>query len=163
MSRKRTNHARPAADLNEHNRARGAALPATHGKPGWFTWFAVETSRLAGRPATFIVAVGLIVVWAASGPLFDFSDTWQLVINTSTTIVTFLMVFLIQNTQNRDTLALQIKLAELIIHMRGARNRLATIEDMRDEDLEDLHAAYRKRAEETLETLHKRRTTRPAD
>ncbi len=80
-----------------------------------------------------------MIVWAVSGPLFGFSDTWQLVINTSTTIVTFLMVFLIQNTQNRDTAAMQIKLAELIIRLDGADNKLATAEDLSDKDLERLH------------------------
>ena len=84
-----------------------------------------------------------MVVWALTGPLFGYSDTWQLVINTSTTIVTFLMVFLIQHTQNRDTLALQLKLAELIIAMHGAENRLATVEDMDEDDLERLHEDYR--------------------
>ena len=87
--------------------------------------------------------------------MFGFSDTWQLVINTSTTIVTFLMVFLIQNTQNRDTLALQLKLAELIIAMQGAKNKLATAEDLSEEDLERLHENYRKRAEETLSSLER--------
>jgi low affinity Fe/Cu permease len=124
---------------------------------GWFTWFAHETARLTGRPATFMLAAATIVVWAVTGPIFDFSDTWQLVINTGTTIVTFLMVFLIQNTQNRDTMALQIKLAELIIAVHGAQNRLAAAEDMCDEDLEALHQAYRTRAEETLGSLEARR------
>jgi low affinity Fe/Cu permease len=126
---------------------------------GWFTWFAHETARLSGRPVTFLLAVLTIVVWAVTGPMFGYSDTWQLVINTGTTIVTFLMVFLIQNTQNRDTMALQIKLAELIIAMHGAKNKVAAAEDMCDEDLEALHMAYRQRAEETLGTLTKRRAT----
>jgi low affinity Fe/Cu permease len=112
---------------------------------------------LAGRPATFLLAVLMIVVWGVTGPIFHFSDTWQLVINTGTTIITFLMVFLIQNTQNRDTLALQIKLAELIIAVHGAHNRGAAAEDMCDEDLEALHQAYRTRADETLESLEERR------
>ena len=86
-----------------------------------FTEFASRTAQLAGKPLTFLIAVAVVLVWAVSGPFFGFSDTWQLVINTATTIVTFLMVFLIQNTQNRDTLALQLKLAELIIAMHGAR------------------------------------------
>jgi low affinity Fe/Cu permease len=90
--------------------------------------------------------------------LFDYSDTWQLVINTSTTIVTFLMVFLIQHTQNRDTLALQLKLSELIIAVRGAENRLAAAEDMTEEDLERLHQEYRARAETTLDHLEQRRS-----
>jgi low affinity Fe/Cu permease len=92
-----------------------------------------------------------------TGPLFGYSDTWQLVINTSTTIVTFLMVFLIQNTQNRDTMALQVKLSELIIAMHGAKNRLAVAEDLSEEELERLHKEYCGRAEATLESLEQRR------
>jgi low affinity Fe/Cu permease len=99
----------------------------------------------------------LVIVWAISGPFFGFSDTWQLVINTSTTIITFLMVFLIQNTQNRDTAAMQIKLAELIIRLEGADDKLATAEDLSDKDLERLHREYKQRAEETLASLHQRR------
>ena len=101
-----------------------------------FSQMASRASHLAGKPLTFLIAVGVVLVWAISGPFFGFSDTWQLVINTSTTIVTFLMVFLIQNTQNRDTLALQLKLAELIIAMQGAKNNIATAEDLSEEDLE---------------------------
>jgi low affinity Fe/Cu permease len=138
------------------NRAKTAS-PNGGSQVGWFTWFAHEIARLAGRPATFLMAVLMIVVWGVTGPIFQFSDTWQLVINTGTTIITFLMVFLIQNTQNRDTLALQIKLAELIIAVHGAQNRLAAVEDMSDEDLEALHQAYRTRADETLESLEERR------
>ena len=125
---------------------------------GWFNWFAQNTAMLAGRPATFIIAATVIVVWGVSGPVFGYSDTWQLVINTGTTIVTFLMVFLIQHTQNRDTMALQIKLAELIIAMHGARNQVASAEDLCDEDLEALHAAYHKQASETEQVLQKRRS-----
>jgi low affinity Fe/Cu permease len=124
---------------------------------GWFTWFAHEVARLSGRPATFAAAAGIIVLWAASGPLFHYSDTWQLVINTGTTIVTFLMVFLIQNTQNRDTMALQVKLAELIVTLHGAHNQMAAAEDMSDADLEALHNAYRRRADETRVSLERRR------
>ena len=101
-----------------------------------FLRLACATAHLAGKPLTFLIAVALVLAWALSGPLFGYSDTWQLVINTSTTIVTFLMVFLIQHTQNRDTLALQLKLAELIIAVEGAENRLATAEDLSEEDLE---------------------------
>ena len=89
-----------------------------------FTRFAKWTSRAAGHPATFAIAVLIILVWAATGPIFEFSDTWQLVINTSTTIITFLMVFLIQNTQNRDSAAMQLKLDELIRAINGAHNAL---------------------------------------
>jgi low affinity Fe/Cu permease len=124
-----------------------------------FSHLASRTAHLAGKPLTFLLAVAVVLAWAVSGPLFGFSDTWQLVINTSTTIVTFLMVFLIQNTQNRDTLALQLKLAELIIAMQGAKNKLATAEDLSEEDLERLHESYRKRAEETLGHLERRRGT----
>jgi low affinity Fe/Cu permease len=124
----------------------------------WFSWFARETSHVAGSPITFLGAVLLIVVWAATGPLFGYSDTWQLVINTGTTIITFLMVFLIQNTQNRDSLAVQIKLAELIVAMKGAENRLANAEELSDQELEELHEQYRHCATTALDALTKRRT-----
>ena len=133
-----------AADANRtppHRTPAAAAL--ANGRPKWFTLFAQTTAQLAGRPVTFMLAAAVIVVWAVTGPLFNYSDTWQLVINTGTTIVTFLMVFLIQHTQNRDTLALQVKLDELIIAMRGADNHLAGAEDLCDEDLEALHQTYR--------------------
>jgi low affinity Fe/Cu permease len=135
-----------------------SAAGATKPNGGWFHWFAVETSRLAGRPIAFALAVSVIAVWGVTGPLFGFSDTWQLIINTGTTIVTFLMVFLIQHTQNRDALAFQAKLAELIIAMRGAENRVAVAEEMSDEELEALHKTYCQRASETLESLNARRT-----
>ena len=122
-----------------------------------FSELAYKTSQYAGKPLTFLIAVLVVVIWAATGPLFGYSDTWQLVINTSTTIITFLMVFLIQHTQNRDTLALQLKLAELIIAVRGAENRLATAEDLSEEDLEEMHEKYRKSADETLAHLERRR------
>jgi low affinity Fe/Cu permease len=135
---------------------------ATEGAPGtgsgqMFSHLASRAAHLAGKPLTFLIAVAVVLAWAVSGPLFGFSDTWQLVINTSTTIITFLMVFLIQNTQNRDALAVQLKLAELIIAMQGAKNNLATAEDMCEEDLERLHEFYRERAEEALGHLERRR------
>ena len=136
---------------------RGTKTGQARPSHGWFAHFAYETARLAGKPAAFLTALAVVLVWAVTGPAFGFSDTWQLVINTGTTIVTFLMVFLIQNTQNRDTLALQIKLAELIVAMRGAHNQLATIEDLTDDDLDKLHNEYRLRAEKTLDSLTKRR------
>ena len=123
----------------------------------WFSRAACEIARWSGKPVTFLIAVAAVLVWAVSGPFFGFSDTWQLVINTSTTIITFLMVFLIQNTQNRDTTAMQIKLAELIIQLKGADNKLAAAEDLSDKDLEQLHLAYKKRAEDTLASLNERR------
>ena len=105
-----------------------------------------KLSRIAasvtGRPATFIVAVLIILAWAISGPLFGFSDTWQLVINTSTTIITFLMVFLIQNTQNRDTEALQIKLDELIRATKGARNEVLNLEELDERELNRIRQEY---------------------
>jgi low affinity Fe/Cu permease len=137
-----------------------AALNASsngNGAGAMFSQFATRTAQLAGKPLVFLIAVAVVVAWAISGPFFGFSDTWQLVINTSTTIITFLMVFLIQNTQNRDTLALQLKLAELIIAMDGAKNKIATAEDLCEEDLERLHEVYRKRAEETLGHLERKR------
>jgi low affinity Fe/Cu permease len=117
-------------------------------------------AHVAGKPAVFLTALAAVIAWAITGPIFGFSDTWQLIINTATTIITFLMVFLIQNTQNRDTMALQIKLDELIFVMRGAKNRIAAAEDMSDEELERLHEQYRKRAEETLASLNDRRSVR---
>jgi low affinity Fe/Cu permease len=137
-----------------------ASAAKTNGKPGLFTLFAQKTAHLAGKPIAFLLATATIVIWAASGPLFGYSDTWQLVINTGTTIVTFLMVFLIQNSQNRDSLAFQVKLDELIIKLHGAGNEIAGAEDLCDEDLEALHATYRKRAQHAHDTLEKRRSTR---
>src|SRR4051812_34109329 len=106
----------------------------------FFRKFAHQTSNLMGLPWTFIVAVGIIIAWAISGPLFHFSDTWQLVINTSTTIITFLMVFLIQNTQNREAQAIHLKLDELLRAMKGARTGLVDLENMSDEDLQKIQA-----------------------
>ena len=113
-----------------------------------FALFAQTISRITGRPGTFLLAVLVVVVWAITGPLFGFSDTWQLVINTGTTIVTFLMVFLIQNTQNRDTLAIQLKLSELILAMKDVPNKFAIIEDLSDEELEALHEKCRTQADD---------------
>src|SRR5947209_5989016 len=106
----------------------------------WFSRFAKWTASKLGHPLAFFIAVLIIVVWAIAGPIFHFSDTWQLVINTGTTIITFLMVFLIQNTQNRDTEAMQIKLDELIRATQGAHNALLNLEHLDDEEL----ARYRK-------------------
>ena len=123
----------------------------------YFSHFSHAVAHAAGTPAAFLIATLTILVWAATGPLFHYSDTWQLVINTGTTIVTFLMVFLIQNTQNRDTMALQLKLAELIIAMKGAKNSLATVEDLTEEELEDLHKELCARADAAHEVLSSRR------
>ena len=108
----------------------------------WFTTFAKTTSRATGRPSAFVAAGAIIVVWVVTGPLFHFSDTWQLVINTGTTIVTFLMVFLIQNTQNRDTEALQVKLDELIRATDGAHNALLDLEELEEHELDRIRLNY---------------------
>ena len=111
-----------------------------------FSFIARRIAVLAGRPMTFFLAVTLIVAWALVGPLFGFSDTWQLVVNTATTIITFLMVFLIQNTQNRDTEAIQLKLDELIRATQGAHNAMLRLEEMDDEQVERYRASYAKLA-----------------
>lgn len=115
-------------------------MPTSRNSP--FTRFAKKTSTFTGRPLTFLLAVGVVLVWALTGPLFGFSDTWQLVINTGTTIITFLMVFLIQNTQNRDTEALQIKLDELIRAQKEANNSLLDLEELDDKELDRIREVY---------------------
>ncbi|PTU32398.1 low affinity iron permease family protein [Stenotrophobium rhamnosiphilum] len=111
-------------------------------KTSWFTHFAKLTASQAGRPRTFAIATLVVVIWAAVGPIFNFSDTWQLVINTSTTIITFLMVFLIQNTQNRDSEALQIKLDEIIRSLEGANNVVLNLEELEEEELDSIRERY---------------------
>ena len=103
------------------------------------------TAAWTGKPVAFLLAFATIVIWAVTGPLFHYSDTWQLVINTGTTVITFLMVFLIQNTQNRDTLALQVKLSELILALKDADNRIAAIEESSDEELQTAHEEIKER------------------
>src|SRR6266498_817378 len=107
-----------------------------------FTRLAKWTSRVTGRPATFMLAVAVILVWAITGPLFGFSDTWQLVINTGATIVTFLIVFLIQNTQNRDSEAIQIKLDELLRATHGCHNAVLDIEELSEDELDQIKRGY---------------------
>jgi low affinity Fe/Cu permease len=120
-----------------------------------FERFAALATRFTGSVPAFALALGIILAWAITGPIFHFSDTWQLVINTGTTIVTFLMVFLIQQTQNKDGLAIQLKLNELVAALEGASNRLISVEDLTGDELKVLHAHYRilaQRAKEFADT-----------
>jgi low affinity Fe/Cu permease len=145
-----------AAKANSKTKATPNSSSPNHASE-WFGHFARVTANITGKPVVFLIAVAVIIAWAVTGPIFGYSDTWQLVINTGTTIVTFLMVFLIQNTQNRDQMAMQVKLGELILAAGGVENRLAAAEDMTDEELEALHADCKKRADEALESLNVRR------
>jgi low affinity Fe/Cu permease len=111
-------------------------------KTTWYSRFAKAAAHFCGRPRVFVLAVAVVAIWLVTGPIFDFSDTWQLVINTGTTIVTFLMVFLIQNTQNRDTEAIQVKLDELIRATKGAHNALLDLEELEEETLDMFRAKY---------------------
>ena len=134
-----------------------------------FTWLASRISALAGQPLAFVVALSVVIVWGVTGPLFGFSDTWQLVINTGTTIVTFLMVFLIQNSQNRDAAAMQAKLDELLRAVGKARSQFIGIEHLTDTQIEEIREALeseagsrkgnnhkKKSAEDSVDTLLKR-------
>ncbi|HET8763377.1 MAG TPA: low affinity iron permease family protein [Gemmatimonadales bacterium] len=127
-----------------------------------FTRFAHTTARISGHVGTFITATVVIVIWAVTGPLFHFSDTWQLVINTGTTIVTFLMVFLIQNTQNRDSQAVQIKLDELIRAIESANNSLLDLEDLEQADLDLIRGDYENLAEAARKRLQAKDPTEAA-
>jgi low affinity Fe/Cu permease len=119
----------------------------------WFNIFAKAAARVSGRPATFILALVVIAAWAVTGPVFKFSDTWQLIINTSTTIITFLMVFLIQNTQNRDSEAIQIKLDELIRATKGAHTVLLDLEELDDKHLATIKNCYEEIAKKSRQEL----------
>ena len=121
----------------------------------FFTHFAKWTARATGRPSAFVVAVALILGWILTGPLFGFGDTWQLAINTGTTIVTFLMVFLIQNTQNLESEAVQVKLDELIRSIDGAHNALLDLEELEEEELDRIRAKYRRLAEHARADLRR--------
>jgi low affinity Fe/Cu permease len=131
-----------------------------HQRPSWFAHFAHYVSHITGRPIAFIVAVAAILIWGFTGAPFGFSDTWQLVINTATTIITFLMVFVIQNTQNRDTVAMQIKLDELIRVTQRARTELLNLEELDDRELEELRQDYERLAQEIPRHLERRRAKR---
>ncbi|HEV7336632.1 MULTISPECIES: low affinity iron permease family protein [Bosea] len=119
-----------------------SALSTGSDKRSLFTRLSQATAHWAGKPQTFVIALAIIVIWAGSGPFFGFNDTWQLVINTSTTIVTFLMVFIIQNSQNRDTAAMQIKLDELIAKVEGAREELLDLEELDEDKIEAIRGEF---------------------
>jgi low affinity Fe/Cu permease len=121
-----------------------------------FDRFSKRTARSTGHPFAFVAAVALILVWLVTGPLFGFGTTWQLVINTATTIVTFLMVFLIQNTQNRDAAAVQLKLDELIRSIEGAHNSLLDLEELSESELDDIRKDYLALAEEARNEIRSR-------
>jgi low affinity Fe/Cu permease len=137
-----SNRQNPAKDQKRH-------------KPSLFTCFANHTAKAAGHHLTFALAVLVIAIWAVTGPIFHFSDTWQLIINTGTTIVTFLMVFLIQNTQNRDSTAMHLKIDEIIRAIDGAQNSVLNLEDLEEKDLESIHKRYRALAERAQDALER--------
>ncbi|MEP7149414.1 MAG: low affinity iron permease family protein [Acidobacteriota bacterium] len=136
---------------------------ASEHKTTIFARFSRWIAAITGRPKTFFLAFTVIVIWAVTGPLFGFSDTWQLVINTGTTIITFLMVFLIQNTQNRDTEALQIKLDEVIRSLRGARNEVLDLEEMDEKQLDEIRQEYLHLADHARRHIEERGGTRERD
>lgn len=127
-----------------------------------FNELAKRVAKFTGRPLCFALAVTAVVVWAVTGPLFGFNETWQLVINTGTTIITFLMVFLIQNTQNRDTEAMQIKLDELIHVTRRASNELLDLEELKEEELDQLRERYETLARRAREAHAKASAGKPS-
>jgi low affinity Fe/Cu permease len=154
----------PVPSTEAHNNHLTSAQRPEEGSkanPDIFRRFAVWTANAVGHKWAFLAAIALIIGWAVTGPIFHFSDTWQLVINTGTTIITFLMVFLIQNTQNRDAKAIHLKLDELIRSIKGARNRLVNLEEWSDGELKSLHAQFEhvrekamRRAQGGAESLH---------
>jgi low affinity Fe/Cu permease len=139
-------------------RKRQSKRTQTQKQKGGFHQFARSSARWTGRPLAFGVAVLTILAWGITGPMFHFSDTWQLVINTSTTIVTFLMVFLIQNTQNRDSEAVQLKLDELLRATPGAHTALLDIEELSDEELDNIKACYATVAKQATKNLREGKT-----
>jgi low affinity Fe/Cu permease len=125
-----------------------------------FSRFAKWTARATGHPAAFIIAASIIIVWGVTGPIFKFSDTWQLVINTGTTIITFLMVFLIQSTQNRDAEAVQVKLDEIIRAIGNAKNEVLDLEELEEKDLDEIRKTYTEMAEKARAGRAKEKTKR---
>ena len=128
-----------------------------------FTRAATRIATASGQPATFLLAVGTVLVWAVTGPMFDFSDTWQLVINTGTTIVTFLMVFLIQNSQNRDSAAMQAKLDELLRAVENARSQFIGIEHLNDHQIEMVRSALERHAKQETDGREKKKDASAED
>jgi len=129
-------------------------MPRKKGSLGyWFERLALKATEATGTSAAFIIALLVIIVWGATGPLFRYSNTWQLVINTGTTIVTFLMVFLIQRAQNKDALAMHLKLSEIVAALEGASNRLIDVEDLTEDEIRTLHEHYQKLVEMAKEDL----------
>jgi low affinity Fe/Cu permease len=157
-TRRRVTCRKPRREIQSMTKATDNHCTYAHsgGVGFWFSHFAQLTAAWTGHPLAFLLAVIVIFVWLVSGPVFHYCDTWQLVINTSTTIVAFLMVFLIQNTQNRDMLTVQFKLSELVLGLKGAKNKFASIEDLGDEELHALHSDCRARAEITEHHLRQR-------
>ncbi len=125
-------------------------------RSSWFSRFAKRAAHLTGQPLAFFIACGAIVLWSLTGPLFHFDDTWQLLINTTTTIVTFLMVFIIQNAQNRDSVALQLKLDELLRAQKHAHNSIIDLEELEDIELQEIRARYTQLAKRARAHMRKR-------
>jgi low affinity Fe/Cu permease len=119
-----------------------------------FSQLARYAARVTGHPGAFALALGVVLVWLITGPLFGYSDTWQLVINTATTIITFLMVFLLQNSQNRDTVAMQLKLDELVRAVKEAKNTVLNLEDLEEDELETLRKKYQQLGSEARQTTN---------
>lgn len=124
-------------------------------KSSRFSRFAKSVAHITGQPGTFLVALSIIVIWGLTGPIFHFNDTWQLVINTGTTIITFLMVFVIQNAQNRDSVAMQLKLDELLRAHKSAHNSLIDLEQLEEKELEEIRCAFEKIAKHARENLRR--------
>ena len=147
---------------SQNGKARTNGSPNTEkpsGPSAWFRKFAHCTSGAVGSPSAFLIAVVIVLVWAITGPMFGFSDTWQLVINTGTTIITFLMVFLIQRAQNKDALAIHLKLNEIVAALEGASNRLIDVEDLSEPEIDALRKYYKRlielaREDDVLTTTH---------
>jgi low affinity Fe/Cu permease len=151
MTNGKTKKAKSGKNVRDATRKNGER--ANGNGEGTLERLARNMAIATGRPGAFLLAAGAVVAWAASGPIFGFSNTWQLFINTGTTIVTFLMVFLIQRAQNRDTMAIQAKLAELVIHISGAKNEIAVAEDLSEQELQMLHDLHSEEAQKRLHQM----------